>query len=153
MEKEAAKGKVVLVSSAISGCTDALLSGDETQFQEMERRHRDIIKRLFTGEDRDTLQQRLDALFQEMRQSPVEEQVTFGEIFSTTILSAKLVTEGYKTVAGLPGTGNQRQRAAHLSEYPGIPTGHRGRYLRGAGLYLPPQRGGVGYLGARWIGL
>ena len=98
VEKEAAKGKVVLVSSAISGCTDALLSGDETQFQEMERRHRDIIKRLFTGEDRDTLQQRLDALFQEMRQSPVEEQVTFGEIFSTTILSAKLVTEGYKTV-------------------------------------------------------
>ena len=41
VEKEAAKGKVVLVSSAISGCTDALLSGDETQFQEMERRHRD----------------------------------------------------------------------------------------------------------------
>ena len=98
VEKEAAKGKVILVSSAISGCTDALLSGDEQQFSEMERRHRDIMKRLFTGADREALQARLDALFTEMRQAPAEEQVTFGEIFSTTILSAKLETEGYKAV-------------------------------------------------------
>ena len=96
VEKEAAKGKVILVSSAISGCTDALLSGEESQFAEMERRHRDIVKRLFTGADREALQARLDALFTEMRQAPAEEQVTFGEIFSTTILSAKLETEGYK---------------------------------------------------------
>ena len=98
VEKEAAKGKVILVSSAISGCTDALLSGEESQFAEMERRHRDIVKRLFTGADREALQARLDALFTEMRQAPAEEQVTFGEIFSTTILSAKLETEGYKAV-------------------------------------------------------
>ena len=96
VEKEASKGKVILVSSAISGCTDALLSGQEQQFSEMERRHRDIVKRLFTGADREALQARLDALFHQMRQAPAEEQVTFGEIFSTTILSAKLETEGYK---------------------------------------------------------
>ena len=42
VEKEAAKGKVVLVSSAISGCTDALLKGDEKSLADMEIRHRDI---------------------------------------------------------------------------------------------------------------
>ena len=97
VEKEAAKGRVILVSSAISGCTDALLSGEEEQFRDMERRHRDIVKRLFTGADREALQNRLDALFLQMREAPAAEQVTYGEIFSTTILAAKLATEGYKT--------------------------------------------------------
>lgn len=97
VEQEAQKGRVILVSSAISGCTDALLSGDEAQFQEMERRHADMVKRLFTGEDRDALRQRLDELFLEMRHAPADEQVTYGEIFSTTILAAKLETEGYRT--------------------------------------------------------
>ena len=98
VEQEACKGCVILVSSAISGCTDALLSGEETQFQEMERRHADMVKRLFTGADRMALQERLKALFGQMRQAPADEKVTFGEIFSTTILAAKLETEGYKTV-------------------------------------------------------
>ncbi len=97
VEKEAAKGRVILVSSAISGCTDALLSGDREQFRDMERRHGDIVKRLFTGADREALQNRLDALFLQMREAPAAEQVTYGEIFSTTILAAKLATEGYKT--------------------------------------------------------
>ena len=97
VEKEAGKGRVVLVSSAISGCTDALLSGSEAQFQEMERRHRDIVKRLFTGAERQAVQERMDALFAQLRQAPADEQVTFGEIFSTTLLAAKLETEGYQT--------------------------------------------------------
>ncbi len=98
VEQEARKGCVILVSSAISGCTDALLSGEEAQFLEMERRHADIVKRLFTGPEREALQQKLDALFQAMREAPSDEKVTFGELFSTTLLAAKLETEGYRTV-------------------------------------------------------
>ena len=98
VEAEAAKGCVILVSSAISGCTDSLLSEDDARWADMERRHQNIVKRLFTGADREALQQKLDALFQEMRQAPQEEKVTFGELFSTTILAAKLASEGYKTV-------------------------------------------------------
>ena len=41
VEQEAQKGCVILVSSAISGCTDALLSGDPAQYREMEQRHAD----------------------------------------------------------------------------------------------------------------
>ena len=98
VEAEAAKGCVILVSSAISGCTDSLLSEDDARWADMEHRHQSIVKRLFTGADREALQQKLDALFQEMRQAPQEEKVTFGELFSTTILAAKLASEGYKTV-------------------------------------------------------
>ena len=97
VEKQAAKGPVILVSSAISGCTDALLSADEARFQEMEKRHRDIVTRLFTGAEREKVQACIDTLFAQMRLSPQEEQVTFGEILSTTILEAKLKTEGWRT--------------------------------------------------------
>ena len=98
VEAEARKGRVILVSSAISGCTDALLSGAEEQFREMERRHADIVRRLFTGANRMALQERMNALFGQMRQAPADEKVTFGEIFSTTILAEKLETEGYRTI-------------------------------------------------------
>lgn len=98
VEKEAAQGRVVLVSSAISGCTDALLSGEEAQFQAMEKRHRAIVTRLFTGAERAEVQERTDALFAALRQAPAAEQVTFGEILSTTLLAAKLAQEGWKTV-------------------------------------------------------
>lgn len=98
VEAEAGKGCVILVSSAISGCTDALLSQDKAQWAQMERRHCDIVKRLFTGEDRKALEKKLDTLFRQMHEAPQEEKVTFGELFSTTILAAKLATEGYRTV-------------------------------------------------------
>ena len=98
VEAEARKGRVIRVSSAISGCTDALLSGAEEQFREMERRHADIVRRLFTGANRMALQERMNALFGQMRQAPADEKVTFGEIFSTTILAEKLETEGYRTI-------------------------------------------------------
>ncbi len=98
VEKEAAKGKVVLVSSAISGCTDALLKGDEKSLADMEIRHRDIVTRLFTGAERKQVQQRVDELFGQLRQAPREEQVTYGEILSTTLLCAKLQAEGIPTL-------------------------------------------------------
>ena len=98
VEAEAGKGCVILVSSAISGCTDALLSQDKAQWAQIERRHYDIVKRLFTGEDREALEKKLDTLFRQMHEASQEDKVTFGELLSTTILAAKLATEGYRTV-------------------------------------------------------
>lgn len=98
VEAEARKGCVILISSAISGCTDVLLSGDPAQWADIQTRHEGIVRRLFTGADRDALQQKIDTLFRQMREAPEEEKVTFGELFSTTILAAKLATEGYRTV-------------------------------------------------------
>jgi len=95
VEKE--PGKVVLISSAISGCTDAFLRGDDEHIAAMEARHRDMVTRLFTGVQRQEVQQQVDALFQALRNAPKDEQVTFGELLSTTILAAKLKTEGRKT--------------------------------------------------------
>jgi len=97
VEAEAEKGCVVLVSSAISGCTDALLSGDPELLKDMEKRHRDIVTRLFTGDERQKVQEKIDGIFKQMYQAPEDEIVTFGEILSTTILEAKLKTEGWKT--------------------------------------------------------
>ena len=93
--KEAADSPVVLVSSAIAGCTDALLDGSREAIEEMERRHRSIVTRLFTGEQRLNVQARIDSIFEEL--SRADEKVTFGEILSTTILAAKLEADGYKT--------------------------------------------------------
>ncbi len=98
---EAVKGHVVLVSSAISGCTDALLQiagGDPAPVEELRRRHREIVVRLFTGIERESAQERLDALFEEMLRAPAEEKVTYGELFSTCILAAKLEADGYRTL-------------------------------------------------------
>ena len=95
VEKEAQKGTVILVSSAISGCTDALLDGGPKAIAQMQKRHQDIVKRLFTGEEREEIQARIDGLFRELAVTPKDEQVTFGELLSTTILAAKLQQEGY----------------------------------------------------------
>jgi aspartokinase/homoserine dehydrogenase 1 len=95
VEKE--QGKVVLISSAISGCTDAFLKGDDASIAAMEARHRDIVTRLFTGEERTRVQALVDALFGELRKAPKDEQVTYGELLSTTILAAKLKTEARRT--------------------------------------------------------
>ena len=97
--KETEKGCVVLVSSAISGCTDALLQiadGNLAPVEELKKRHRDIVTRLFTGAERRGVQDRIDILFQEMLAAPSAQKVTYGEIFSTTILTAKLEADGYR---------------------------------------------------------
>ena len=98
--KETVKGCVVLVSSAISGCTDALLQiadGNLEPLEELKKRHRDIVTRLFTGAERRSMLERTEALFREMLTAPDPEKVTYGEIFSTTILTAKLEADGYRT--------------------------------------------------------
>ena len=95
VENEARARRVILVSSAISGCTDALLSASEDQLIQMEKRHRDIVTRLFTGAERTAVQASVAAIFAQLREAPSEQQVCFGEILSTTILAAKLKAEGF----------------------------------------------------------
>ena len=95
VEREAEKGTVVLVSSAISGCTDALLGGEAAALESIVQRHHNIVKRLFTGSQRDDVLEKVDGLFAQMYAAAEDEKVTFGELLSTTILEAKLATEGY----------------------------------------------------------
>lgn len=116
----AKKGKVVLVCSAIKGCTDSLLAlarlaerqhleipdgaeGEKlaVQFAEgvrdLKGRHLEIIRRLFTGAERAEAENECHALFAEMASAPVGEMVTFGEIFSTRIIARKLACDGVMT--------------------------------------------------------
>ena len=100
VEAEARRGRVILVSSAIAGCTDALLqaaAGVFSPLPALQQRHREIARRLFTGVERRSMLERVDALFAEMEKAPAEEKVTYGEILSTTLLAAKLEAEGYRT--------------------------------------------------------
>ena len=104
--KAARKDRVVLVCSAISGCTDALLNLARTDRDSAERqvmldnllaRHEDIVRRLFTGEEREKVSARIVELFGKLAAAPEDEMVTFGELFSTTIIAEKLSCEGFRT--------------------------------------------------------
>ena len=95
---EAARSRVILVSSAISGCTDALLAcsaGDTSGLDGLRKRHLDIVRRLFTGTERDEASADVEALFLALDAAPADEKVTFGELLSTRILSRKLSCDGY----------------------------------------------------------
>ena len=98
VEKEEKKGKIILVCSAISGCTDALLGGDPAALEEIAARHSDIIKRLFTGTLREEVLQKIRQLLSLIELAPKEEKVTFGELLSTRILEEKLKAEGYRVL-------------------------------------------------------
>lgn len=104
-------GKVILVSSAISGCTDALLSiaeGDDDAAGQapaeatgpkaaaLKQRHLEIVRRLFTGREREEAAAETEALFLEMAAAPADEKVSFGELLSTKILYRKLLCNGVK---------------------------------------------------------
>lgn len=95
------RGKVVLVSSAISGCTDALiamavLSPEEREKAGLEllQRHKAIAARLFTGRERESIFSTLDETFRDMLDDDPENYQTHGELFSTRILAAKLRCDG-----------------------------------------------------------
>ena len=97
---ETPRGRVVLVSSAISGCTDGLLTcaaGDDSGLPALRNRHVAIVRRLFTGSERADAIAELDRLFDEMAAAPSDEKVTFGELLSTRILARKLACDGYET--------------------------------------------------------
>ena len=94
---ELTKGRVVLVSSAISGCTDGLLAcaaGNLSGLDALRERHLAIVQRLFTGGERDSAAKEVLRLFAAMEAAPADEKVTFGELLSTRILARKLGCDG-----------------------------------------------------------
>ena len=93
-------GRVILVSSAISGCTDGLLAcadGDTAGEAALMERHLAIVRRLFTGVEQAEAAAEAVRLFAAMEASPAEEKVTFGELLSTRILARKLECERIPT--------------------------------------------------------
>ena len=116
VEAAAADGRVILVSSAISGCTDTLIEigrlaseGDPSYAAlaaSLQERHKVIITRLFTGEERAAaleenggvfagLKSLADTICAQKSITDAQKQhiQTFGEVFSTRILAAKLAAE------------------------------------------------------------
>ena len=111
--------RVVLVSSAISGCTDTLIEigrraseGDSSCLdlvRTLQDRHSKIISRLFTGKELEKISEKLSVFSDQLRiaaenilgkksitKDEAEHIQTFGELFSTTILASKLATENFK---------------------------------------------------------
>lgn len=106
VSKAARRDRVALVCSAISGCTDALLDLARTErgcaerqvmLDSLKSRHEDIIRRLFTGAEREQVSGKVAALFEKLAAAPEDEMVTYGELFSTTIIAEKLLCEGFRT--------------------------------------------------------
>ena len=97
VESETVRSRVILVSSAISGCTDGLLAaaaGDVSVLPGLLHRHLDMVRRLFTGTERTEAEAEIRRLFSEMEAAPAEEKVTWGELLSTRILARKLACDG-----------------------------------------------------------
>ena len=94
--KESCLGTPVVISSAISGCTDALISGDPALMEIIRNRHLAIIDRFFTGEARKAAREDFLGTFSLMQETaPREDWLTFGELFSTRILYRKLACDGF----------------------------------------------------------
>lgn len=97
------RDRVVLVCSAISGCTDALLSigrrddGWQDKLSGLQTRHHDIITRLFTGAERSAAIEECDATIRDINLSTFSTE-TFGEILSTRIIARKFECDGVPTV-------------------------------------------------------
>ena len=95
----ARKDRVILVCSAISGCTDSLLLVGAgavhytDRISELEDRHREIITRLFTGAQRDEALKECEDIFKQIKQRPPCTEA-FGEILSTKIIARKLACDG-----------------------------------------------------------
>ena len=99
------RGRVILVSSAIRGCTDSLVAiGRMTDSEEkgkairaLREQHHDIIRRLFTGAERAECTEEIDALFDSLASALPSEAETYGEFFSTKIIARKLSCDGVRT--------------------------------------------------------
>lgn len=118
VEQAAAKDRVILISSAISGCTDALLQigkseDPENLINSLRDRHLAIISRLFTGAERAEAVADCRNTFSDIRCIPPVIEA-FGELLSTRILARKLACEGFETewldsrelVRTAPGSGS-----------------------------------------------
>lgn len=99
------KDRVILVCSAIGGCTDALIgigeAEDTVRREEMVRalrdRHRLIVDRLFTGSERAAMLARVDDVFGEMALAGYRCCESYGEILSTSIIAGKFSCDGVRT--------------------------------------------------------
>lgn len=97
-----ASDTVVLVCSAISGCTDALLkigaSSDsaerEALISALKDRHLHIANRLFTGKEKDSIGCELTDLFQQISLGGDSCIEAYGEILLTRIIARKFLCEG-----------------------------------------------------------
>ena len=103
VEKEAEGSRVLLVSSAISGCTDSLIAIGAAEdrlplVEALKAKHLKIISRLFSGSSRAEAEKECDAICEELLKAAGKDCVTFGELFSTRILARKFAEEGYNTV-------------------------------------------------------
>jgi len=109
--------RTIIVCSAISGCTDALIeigrkaaSGDDSYvalIDNLELRHTDLISSFLTGKDKTTMSAECAALFatlreiakgvfliQEISEHSLATIESFGEILSTKIIHARFLADG-----------------------------------------------------------
>ena len=107
------KDKTVVVTSAISGCTDQLIAIGMAALAQnnsytgiidkLEQRHLDLIDELIVNDDSSAIKEECAALFNELREIckgvyllkelsnlSLDHIVSFGELLSTKIISAKL---------------------------------------------------------------
>lgn len=90
------RDRVILVSSAISGCTDYLLGNED--FKPLFDKHLAIIDRLFTGQERYNAILELENTIDDLEKSPKDERVTFGELLSTQIIARRFFEEDIETL-------------------------------------------------------
>lgn len=94
-------GRVILVCSAIKGCTDALIAigrmgrgaDAEAAVRKLLDEHLAIVNRLFTGEERQSVKEEICSLFSEIEKFPQPIEA-YGEILSTRIIARKLACDG-----------------------------------------------------------
>lgn len=105
VEQVAREDRVIVICSAISGCTDKLIAlgrfeGEkrEALLAPLRQQHYDIVSRLFTGVERNAVKAELDTLFEDMLTVPGDECQTYGELLSTRIIARKLACEGLSTL-------------------------------------------------------
>lgn len=91
----ARRDKVILVCSAIKGCTDTLLNSGVTP--ELVGRHENIIRRLFTGKEREDILAECRKGFAQLTPKTLHIEA-YGEIFSTKIIAKKLACDGVRTL-------------------------------------------------------
>lgn len=95
------KDRVVLVSSAISGATDLLIKASQAEGSEkdalldsLKEKHFKITERLFSGRECTETKKTISHIDEDLRNAPRKDYQTYGELFSTMILSRKLASEG-----------------------------------------------------------
>lgn len=98
VESAAKRGKVLLVCSAIKGCTDTLIAigKGEAETSSLLAQHLDIINRLFTGSEKQEAERECREIFDIIATRP-ETVEAYGEVLSTLIIARKLSCEGIST--------------------------------------------------------